>query len=274
VRATTAPLPATPWPPTKLVAWLDGIEPAVERLNLFELLELPPTLSGEHVQAAYHNVARTRHPDLFRGKLSARDAERLMRIYGRIAAAYATLRDPEERNRYLYTLRNARGPVSTMAPTAVPDRGDAPPRGRGTDAHFESEGAGGGTGTAPLRARGPTTLPRPGTTSAPPPRAAAAGSSTSLPAAARSETRPRPALTRPPRAPTLKGAPSPPGPAAPLPGEVNLSPRAAAFYRRAEVALAGGDIGGAVLNLRMAASADPTSAFLREALAAAQARLK
>jgi curved DNA-binding protein CbpA len=230
----TAPPPnAQPWEPTKLVAWLDRIEGAIDRLNLFELLELPATGSGEHVQLAYHQIARTRHPDLFRGRLTARDAERLMRVYGRIAAAYASLRDPNERTRYIYELRQQRGRTSSIPPAATAAVGRTP------------------TPTPPAVGRTPT-APVPGRPAAAPDRPR---TSSPLPARGAPLSTPPP-LGAAPRLPSVPAA--------------QLAPRALAFYRRAESALASGDVAAATLNLRMALSADPTSELLRDALAEVQ----
>jgi len=66
----------------------------------FELLDLSPTDDLDRIRDAYHRVAATRHPDLFRGKLDAVEAEQLMRLFARVSAAYAQLRDPAERLKY------------------------------------------------------------------------------------------------------------------------------------------------------------------------------
>jgi hypothetical protein len=264
---TAPPAIATPWEPARLVQWIDRIEPVIDRLTLFELLELPPTGSGEHVQIAYHQIARTRHPDLFRGRLTPRDAERLMRVYGRIAAAYASLRDPNERTRYIYELRQQRGRTSSIPPaaTAVPDRdGVAPPAaGRAP------------TGPVPAVGRAPTG-PAPAVGRAPTGPAPAISRTSTGPVTPRPPTSPsgeRPRTSSPQAAP--RGAPlsTPPplaGPRLPSAQPAQLAPRALAFYRRAETALASGDVAAAALNLKMALSADPTSELLRTALAEVQ----
>jgi hypothetical protein len=294
----TAPPPnATPWEPTKLVSWLDRIEQAIDRLNLFELLELPTTGSGEHVQLAYHQIARTRHPDLFRGRLTARDAERLMRVYGRIAAAYASLRDPNERTRYIYELRQHRSGRPSSAPpaaTAVADREGVTGLGRGTAPAKAVDPARPRTASPPQPAVPRTVTPVPPRTLTPqaiPPRTLtpqAIPPRTLTPQAIPPRTltpqnveRPRTGSPVPPPGPgksqpiPARGAPlsAPPPmgpPRIPPAGPTQLSPRALAFYRRAETALASGDLAAATLNLRMASSADPTSELVREALAEVQ----
>ena len=62
-------------------------------------------------------------------------------------------------------------------------------------------------------------------------------------------------------------------PAGAAPAGPRLGARALGFYRRAQAALRVGDVAGAILNLRMAVAAEPTSAYLRQALADAQAHL-
>jgi hypothetical protein len=318
---TAPPVIATPWEPQKLVAWLDRIETAIDRLNLFELLELPLTGSGEHVQASYHQIARTRHPDLFRGRITARDAERLMRVYGRISAAYASLRDPDERTRYIYELRQQRtgGRSSSQpAPTAVPDRDPSTPGmpaiGRGTSStpvvgRAPTPVVGRAptpsihpVGSQPIRPQGSSpSLPldhtgragragtgRVGSEHSGDRPAVRAGSEYSgdrpavgrvptertgdRPAVMRSSTTPGASATPPPRgAPLSTPPPSAAAPRLPTAGN-QLSPRALAFYRRAETALASGDIAAATLNLKMALSAEPGSPFLRDAMDELQRR--
>jgi curved DNA-binding protein CbpA len=65
----------------------------------FELLELSPTDDMNQIRDAYHRIAGTRHPDLFRGKLPDGEAETLMRLFARVTGAYAALRDPETRKK-------------------------------------------------------------------------------------------------------------------------------------------------------------------------------
>lgn len=96
------------WTQARLTAWLDHVEPALDRLTPFELLEIPPTASGDHVQRAFHEIAGTRHPDLWRNRVTARELERVVRVYGRVSAAYTTLRDAEQRTRVLRDLRAGR----------------------------------------------------------------------------------------------------------------------------------------------------------------------
>jgi hypothetical protein len=53
-----------------------------------------------------------------------------------------------------------------------------------------------------------------------------------------------------------------------------MSPRALVYYRKAELALKRGDLAGAVLQLKMAIGADPSSAFLRTALLEVEAEVR
>jgi len=103
-----------PWDMARLTAWLRHVGPKVDALGPFELLELSPTDDVEQIREAYHRVAATRHPDLFRGKLGATEAEQLMRLFARVSGAYALLRDPDARRRH-----GARPPRATP-PAGVP----------------------------------------------------------------------------------------------------------------------------------------------------------
>ena len=214
------------WNRAQLFAWLDRTEPLVDKLTPFELLEIPPTASGQHVQRAFHAIAATRHPDVWRNHLDAPERERLTHVYGRVAAAYATLRQDESRARVLRDVRERRASQPPEA-TAATDREET------TDPGLRQQ----------RRAR--TTVPTDPPSLTPPPM------SVEQPA----------------------GAPA----AAPRPRPVTgttLNARALGFYRRAEAALRVGDVAGALLNLRMALAAEPTSQFLKDAIAEAQRQLK
>lgn len=188
------------WTPIQVLAWLDQVEPRSDGLSHFEWLELAPTAGSTAIQAAYHAIARTRHPDLFRKSLNDRDFDRLTRMYARVAGAYAELRRPEAAANYLRVRRASSQPgVEPEAPH----------------------------GTKPAAARGTTPAPAP-----PPP-----------------------------------SPPPPASPAAPIDPTRAMNARALVLYRRAEGALRTGDRTTAMLNIKMAIAADPTSQLLRGALA-------
>lgn len=83
------------WTPTQLLAWLDEVEPRADGRSHFEWLELPPSATPSAAQGAYHAIARTRHPDLFRRTLPERELDRLTRMYARVSNAYAAVRAME-----------------------------------------------------------------------------------------------------------------------------------------------------------------------------------
>lgn len=132
------------WSVKELVAWLDEVEPNADQRGKFDWLEIPPIASSTAIQDAYHAIARTRHPDLFR-KLDPKTLDRLVRMYGRVTAAYADLKEPEKCAAYLRELRGPR-------PQTVPP-GDTRPSSRyGVPA-----------APAPPRAAAPITSPPPAT---------------------------------------------------------------------------------------------------------------
>lgn len=53
-----------------------------------------------------------------------------------------------------------------------------------------------------------------------------------------------------------------------------MSSRALVYYRKAEIALRRGDLKGAILQIKMAIATDPSSAFLRTALAEVETELR
>lgn len=89
----------TAWDVPALIAWIRKVGPKADTLGYFELLEIEPTDDMKKIRGAYYEMASTRHPDLFRGRLGAPETELLMRVFGRVTNAYAVLRDPEERKK-------------------------------------------------------------------------------------------------------------------------------------------------------------------------------
>jgi hypothetical protein len=83
-----------------LIAWLRSIGPKVDLLGPWELLEITPIDDLDAVREAYHRIAATRHPDLFRGKLGDVEYEQLMRLFARVTGAYALLRESDERRKH------------------------------------------------------------------------------------------------------------------------------------------------------------------------------
>ena len=92
------------WEKRQLLAYLDRVEPAVERLTHFELLDIDSDADDNAIREAFHQMASRLHPDLYRKLIDTRDHERLNIVYGRIAQAYMVLRDPQEREKYARTL--------------------------------------------------------------------------------------------------------------------------------------------------------------------------
>ena len=92
------------WEKRQLLAYIDRVEPAIERLTHFELLDINSDAGDHDIREAFHQMASRLHPDLYRKEISPIDHERLNIVYGRLAQAYMILRDPEERERYVRTL--------------------------------------------------------------------------------------------------------------------------------------------------------------------------
>ena len=87
------------WEVPTLIAWMRKVGPKIDAFGLFELLEISPTDDVQRIRDAYYEIAATRHPDLFRGRLGTAETELLMHVFGRVSNAYALLRDPEERKK-------------------------------------------------------------------------------------------------------------------------------------------------------------------------------
>lgn len=169
------------------------------------LLEVEESATAEEIQAAFHKIARTAHPDLHRHGLDAAELELVTSAYAAVAGAYAQMR----------TVCMQTGRIRT-----VPKPDD----------------------------------------SAPPPR-------TASPAARAAE----PARTVQ-AAPSDNPAPAPgSGPTDPAQA---MSPAALLYYRKAEACMNRGDLRGAMLQLKLACTTDPTSGFLRTTLAEVEAEVR
>lgn len=238
IRKAVWPRGAVSWSVTELVAWLNEVEPIADHRGKFDWLEIPPIASTTAIQEAYHQVARTRHPDLFRNRIDVATMDRLVRMYARVTGAYADLKEPEKCAAYLRELRGPRQPtVPPYAAAAHP----APRLNRITAAMAPQRSE-----ISSSRALHPTAPPPPGPARAKPP-------------------------TAPPPTPTPPSLTTPPPMAPPArPNDIDpahaMNPRALSFYRRAEGVLKTGDRSAAMLHLKMAIAADPKSTFLRAAL--------
>lgn len=107
-----------PWTKRELLAYLDRVLPALEGLDHFELLDVPPDADDKTIQGAFHNMAGGLHPDRHRNVLSPSQHERLIVVYARIAEAYRVLRSPEHREAYL--LEEAKRQKKTTATVRAP----------------------------------------------------------------------------------------------------------------------------------------------------------
>ncbi|MCE9574662.1 MAG: hypothetical protein K8W52_16050 [Deltaproteobacteria bacterium] len=252
----SAPTTGVGWTVARVLAWIEQLEAGLDKMSLFDLLEIPPTASLTHVRQGFHAIAITRHPDVWRNRLSPSQLDHLVRVYGRVAAAYATLREPDERTRYLRNTRDSQPGIARP--------GDRAPR--------DSNPMMNRPATAPERAARESVPAMGRPISATERTARDSVPSIAVPPVDRARPDSRPPATVP-RATTATGAPPRASTATGAPAASALGARAQGYFRRAEAAARIGDIAAAVLNLRLAIAAEPTSAFLRNALAAAQAEL-
>ena len=89
------------WKKRELLTYLDRVEPVLDKVDHFELLDVPANASKQTIQDAFHVMAAGLHPDRHRHSLDAGQYERLTIVYARIAEAYRVLRDDQARDRYL-----------------------------------------------------------------------------------------------------------------------------------------------------------------------------
>ena len=223
-----------------------------------ELLEIPANATAEQIQEAFHKIARTAHPDLHRHGMNADELELLTSAYATVAGAYQAMRTQTQRMRVVKPDELAK----VNAPPVGPQRAAPPP----PIADPEPAAPPPGSPLARMAQAGP------------PRQHARAGTSPPQARTAPIPTQPRtaPIPTQPRTAPIPtqpRTAPIPVTPAAPTGSGQHISPKALVYYRKAELCLRRGDLKGAVLQLKLACAADPTSSFLRGALAEVQAEL-
>jgi hypothetical protein len=210
------------------------------------LLELTEHATGEEVQNAFHKIARTAHPDLHRTGLDAAELELVTSAYATVAGAYQQMR-----TQCLHTqrLRALEQQDAAKAGATGEPRSITPPTGTSEPRSFTPP-----TGTAePRGSRGPAS---------PPSAMARPTGALPLDFASMPSTPPVPATPATPSTPAKPSGPAPSGNAA-----QSMSPKALLYFRKAELCLKRGDLKGAILQLKLACATDPTSAFLRTALA-------
>lgn len=97
------------------------LEKSLERVNLFELLKVPPGSSAADVKKAYYEASRRYHPDRFFGKKLGSYRGRIEHIYRRITEAQETLTHPDKRREYLAKHPElAREAVRNSTPNGTP----------------------------------------------------------------------------------------------------------------------------------------------------------
>ena len=114
------------WSKTELMTWIARCE-AQRTESLMDVLGVTEAASADALRDAFHGYAKNAHPDLHKLTLTAEDYERLVRAYCRVSLAYATLRDPESKEKYMRELHAAAPPPKKKTTTAPPPRATAPP---------------------------------------------------------------------------------------------------------------------------------------------------
>jgi len=113
------------WNKREVLAYLDRILSALDKLDHFEILDLAHDADSQSIQNAFHSMAGRLHPDRHRNSLAPDQYEQLIVAYARIAEAYRVLRQSELRTAYLRKLGRERktdsplGPVSEEASSAA-----------------------------------------------------------------------------------------------------------------------------------------------------------
>jgi hypothetical protein len=212
------------------------------------LLEIGEDATPEEIQEAFHKIARASHPDLHRHGLNEDELELVTSAYAACAGAYQQMRSLALGAQRLKAKEEGSNPPSLRF-EATPAAGTRPPQ--------------------PTPPSAPRTVPRAGTN----PPASTTETPASEPRKPRAGTNPPLATGSSPPASALRGSPTSPPMGVAVNAAQAMSSKALVYYRKAELCLKKGDLRGAVLQLKLACSADPTSGFLRTALAEVQAEV-
>ncbi len=111
------------WTKREVLAYIERVEPVLDKLDHFELMDVPADAGPTTIQEAFHQMASNLHPDLYRRLLAPENHERLTIIYARIAEAYRVLRHAGNRRAYLKNEAKKREqrPAKTTKPSAGAD---------------------------------------------------------------------------------------------------------------------------------------------------------
>ena len=118
--------------------------------DFYTLLGVSPSAPEREIKRAYHDLARTMHPDK---APTPEEARRLEEVFAAVTKAYNTLKDPEKRKEY-DTRRGGQGPPSATATQsgthpAVSERTNGPASNSPAGAMSQGSGAGGsGSGSS------------------------------------------------------------------------------------------------------------------------------
>ena len=269
------------------------------------LLEITEHATPKEVQEAFHRVARTSHPDLHRHGLNAEELELVTSAYAAVAGAYQQMRSQVMLTQRMRPIKPGEdfSSFTPAQPRAVtPPQGaktPTPPSGAPASKRPDSDS---GVKTVPAGPRHPRAgtgsdapgrqFPRAGTGSDPAgrayPRAGTdADGPTPKPASVKATGSQPPAGTQsgsqsgsrsgagsqPPGSTQGGVLPVSPGGPATDPTKA-MSSKALLYYRKAELCLKRGDLKGAILQLKLACATDPTSSFLRTALAEVETEVR
>jgi hypothetical protein len=86
----------------------------------YQILDIAPGSGVDAAQAAFHQIARTAHPDLHRNGLTAEELELVTTAYARAAAAYQEIRRPRGARRDHADASVTPTPISTPGGVVVP----------------------------------------------------------------------------------------------------------------------------------------------------------
>jgi curved DNA-binding protein CbpA len=72
----------------------------LDRLDYFQILQVPHDVSDIALRRAYHSIASRAHPDRFYGIDDPPFQDGVRKIANRVSEAYVVLQDPERRRKY------------------------------------------------------------------------------------------------------------------------------------------------------------------------------
>jgi curved DNA-binding protein CbpA len=104
------------WTTDEVLGFLARVEPALDQLDHYQLLDVPIDAGPQAIDDAFHRLAAALHPERHGRTLASDQLARLSTVYRRIAEAHRVLTDPLLRDVYLRDMARQAFAAPTQPP--------------------------------------------------------------------------------------------------------------------------------------------------------------